>query len=78
METSRGYLVAGQARICHALPCLALPLQARPGQAQHARPSMPGASGLLEVSTGVLVRMVMLCCRGQQDRTWLDWLKGTR
>lgn len=57
------------------MPCLALPCRSRPGQ---ARPSMPGASGLLEVSTGVLVRMVMLCCRGQQDRTWLDWLKGTR
>lgn len=36
METSRGSLVAGQARICHALPCLALPCRSRPGQAQQA------------------------------------------
>lgn len=76
METSRGYPVAGQAGICHAhampLP-LPLPCPAAPGQ---ARPSMPGATGLLEVSTGVLVRMVMLCCRpagpGKDERSGQD------
>lgn len=62
METSRGCPVAGQARICHAMPCHTLPRQ--------ARPRMPGASGLVEVSTGVLVRTVMLLL--QASRTGKD------
>lgn len=39
------------------------------GLRRQARPSMPGASGL-EVSTGVLVPMAVICCRqeGRRDR----------
>lgn len=52
----------GQDMPCHAMPCHTLPRQ--------ARPRMPGASGLVEVSTGVLVRTVMLLL--QASRTGKD------